>query len=316
MTIVNEDTLTAIDPSSDELMRTIREAQAVDIKTDKDLKAVAEEMKQQLEGCDMLRRRSDREVTLRLYRIGGILIAVKKYLGKAKTYNEWVKQNIGERRADYETARQAVNIASCGPEILDYAHLGKNRVLEIRFMINDMPEVKTVDAEATRKWCREIEARHPFPAHGEMSDVDVKECRLHMDAIITQYRVNKQMEGTEAKCSFSLAKKYAGKKGLAIEVGTAKKMAELWKAAANPKEEMRKWMRGAAVVPPAGNTKSRSGLSRVAEFVLYAKELVNEDNQFKEGVVEKFSQNETAKESIKVARDILARLCIEVGLGS
>lgn len=110
-----------------------------------------------------------------LFNIGQILNHVEDTLDSKSEYSNWKRNSFGERHTRY--FQQARQLANMGPFALQYASIGKNRLLELDRMKN------AVRASSLN----EIIARHPFPDTTEdMKEVLWKE---HIDTVVTYQRL-------------------------------------------------------------------------------------------------------------------------------
>jgi len=110
-----------------------------------------------------------------LINIGQILNHVEDTLDSKSEYTNWKRNNFGERHTRY--FQQARQLADMGSFAMNYASIGKNRLLELDRMKN------AVRASSLN----EIIARHPFPDTTE----DMKEFlwKEHVDAVVTYHRL-------------------------------------------------------------------------------------------------------------------------------
>lgn len=110
-----------------------------------------------------------------LVNIGQILNHVEATVDNKSEYTEWKRTSFGDRHVRY--FQQARQLANMGSFAMDYASVGKNRLLELERMKN------AVRASSLN----EIIARHPFPDTTEdMKEVLWKE---HIDTVVTYQRL-------------------------------------------------------------------------------------------------------------------------------
>jgi len=139
--------------------------------------------------------------------IGQILNHVDKTLDSKSDYSDWKSKNFGDRHTRY--FQQARQLANMGSFAVDYASIGKNRLLELDRMKN------AVHASSLN----EIIARHPFPDTTEdMKEVLWKE---HIDAVVTLYRLQEAEIGF---AEFDQAALLACYNRHALEVKTVEKI--------------------------------------------------------------------------------------------
>ena len=110
-----------------------------------------------------------------LVNIGQILNHVEATVDSKSEYTEWKRTSFGDRHIRY--FQQARQLANMGSFAMDYASVGKNRLLELDRMKN------AVRASSLN----EIIARHPFPdTPDDMKEVLWKE---HIDTVVTYQRL-------------------------------------------------------------------------------------------------------------------------------
>ena len=162
------------------------------------------------------------------WHIGGLLTNAKAKL-KSFEFDLLQRQMLGDKKNINETARQMEKLFAMGPEILRFARLGKNRCLELYYLLVDLPEYAQApdQKEFIRQQLRNIENRCPWPIGPELDDMTVKEFRVWMDAVITTMRIERAT-GDTTLCSFETAHYIASERHLAIEIdqatGLAKKL--------------------------------------------------------------------------------------------
>ncbi|OGV66904.1 MAG: hypothetical protein A2283_24250 [Lentisphaerae bacterium RIFOXYA12_FULL_48_11] len=196
------------------------------VPTSGELEKCGAALKQAVLVCEVLQSKTDK-TTVEIYYDGGCLIrGVKRRLKNKKAFDAWLR-NQATHPGQMEVFRQMCKIESMGPDILRYSFLGKNRVLHLFYMFKGMEELSdgVVNADSVRRRLKELETLYPFPAHAAMTDHEVNECKLHMDAIITLYRLVSAF-GIEGICTFDDAKLIARHKKNALERGAAKSLAE------------------------------------------------------------------------------------------
>ena len=177
----------------------------------------------------------------RYYHTGCLINAVAQRLRDKKKLNDWLKGQT-TRNAQVESFRQMRKIASMGAGVLDYAVLGKNRVLELYYMVKELEEYGGgVNAESVARRLKELEGQNPFPRHAAMGQSDVDECRVHMDALVTRYRLETAFELRDV-CAFDDARTIAAAKKKAMERGKAASVAELFSGETDRAACLKQWV--------------------------------------------------------------------------
>jgi hypothetical protein len=176
-------------------------------------------------------RKSARLTVLTYFLIGTVLEEMSSKMPRKADYMIWVRESFG-RQHHLEALRQARKLARLGKDILKLAHLGKNRCLELYYLIkqviDDEPEnqrdsVKEVLTEIAEKYWPQDLANQ-----SSLEPEDATDIRLTLDTILTIYRL--KLNGVdETIFTFDQAKMIAAFRGLAIEatqaIGIAKYLA-------------------------------------------------------------------------------------------
>jgi len=127
---------------------------------------------------------------------------------KKSAYMKWLRSNFGHNKLRY--FQQAKELAKMGKLSLQYASLGKNRLLEVNRLM-----------KITEKTFEQIIQTHPFSDTSE--DIGGIIFKEHIDAIITFYRFQK---GEISCCAFEQADIIASYLHGSITVATVKKIKE------------------------------------------------------------------------------------------
>ena len=266
------------------------------------LEAMGRQVQEGIADVKALNLRVDKTTVERYYETGQVLISVRSRLAKGQ-YEAWLRNTLqsedgAKRNRDLTMVGQMIEIAEAGPRILRYARLGKNRVLQVKFLVKDLPEYKEGDPEAIDAAFDKLEAENPFPREPDLEAEDVGKFRVHMDALITQFRIAQASAtgGTgepQLLCSFDKAKTFARKKKLAIEVAEANARVTEWLSAADPHLAMVTWLDSWAKEPK----------KQKEVYLVDHKRLPEQFAKLKEWA-EKLCQTETAKDEITKSPEV------------
>lgn len=210
--------------------------------TDQELEHYGTVFKHAVQEIELLQAKTDRTTVERYYQCGQFLLELGRRLRDKTKFMEWQKSQA-TRPGQLEVFRQMRKIASMGTDVLRYAYLGKNRVLELYYLVRELEEANdgSLKPESLRRRLRELEASHPFPAYAALSHQDVDECRVHMDAIITQYRLERAFDVTDV-VSFEDAKRIARVNKIAIERKSAGNLAKKLSPVSDKRAAIKNWV--------------------------------------------------------------------------
>ena len=167
-------------------------------------------------------RASGSYIVIYMYQIGWFLQAVERqYLlnGKKKSdYIAWVKRSFKTDKLRY--FQQCRQLARMERLPIDLAHLGKKRILELDYLLEQFNEAN--EDKSKMQLYKELMKKYPFPP--EQYDKDGELFRVHMDAIITYFRLV-DAKINEKHFEFYHCKMVAFIRKKAIEVAQATQLA-------------------------------------------------------------------------------------------
>ena len=245
----------------------------------------------------------------RYYYIGSLLNAMAKRMPK-KELNAWLR-SLTVRNGQLEMFRQMRKIARMGQEALDRAILGKNRVLELYYMVREMeePDKKTeLSAQMVRAQLQKLESDHPFPSHAALDQDDIDECRIHMDAIVTMYRIGAAFDDCEI-CTFENARDFAAAKGRSMEKGEAKRLAKKLGGEDDKPAALNGWFADGMKMP---HSAGAGDPARFAERVSNLKDDVDEIVASDE-LIQQLRNNGVFVDAVKEAYEFITDLWGRVG---
>ena len=100
---------------------------------------------------------------------------------------------------------------------------------------------KRLTPEIIREQIQKLEREYPYSIAAEMTAEDLKEFRVHMDGIVTKYRLDTALNG-EWSVPFDLAKKIARKRSLALEVSQSGDVAQWLQTKPDKATALAKWI--------------------------------------------------------------------------
>lgn len=144
--------------------------------------------------------RHNRAVVLRNFLIGCLLIAMKRLLtnptGRRRNleaFTMW-RANVFPHPWGERVLQQAVNIAEMGSLVLDIADVGKYGVLEVRWILMDMPEIRALNERVTSEILRQklaaLMAQLALPSLQQLAPDEYRDAvRWYVDTLGTWQRL-------------------------------------------------------------------------------------------------------------------------------
>ena len=181
---------------------------------------------------EKLGKNTARKTVISYYLVGNILRIVEPKFSSKAEYMRWLRTVFPADRS-LESLRQARKIASLHEYALKYSLLGKNRVLELYYMLEqhvdeenhfrsqkDQPLITEGEKKSRIIELEDLLINCGLNEMAELDAVDVKALRTSMDAALTLYRIRKQLaleSITDVQISVEQAKMLALYRGLALE---------------------------------------------------------------------------------------------------
>jgi len=158
---------------------------------------------------------SSEDTVLAYYLVGHVLNHVYEDIFDSKNsrYMKWLREVFQEERC-FESLRQARKLARLGEGIINYSRFGKNKCLELYYMLKQMSEVEDKNL---KKMLDELLDQHPLPRNADNDYDDAMILRVHMDAVITVLRLKSYGICKKRHFDFNQAKLIASYRGFAIE---------------------------------------------------------------------------------------------------
>lgn len=216
------------------------------LKEDKDafLNESSHQAKELLKCSESLTAHHNMYNVLTLKQVGEVLNTVEEFFQKKSRYMKWVRENFPSHAM--QTLQHAKQIARMGEFAEKYAAAGVNRLRYLDALMKEEGSVKLLDE---------------YPLPDMTKDGDSKLLKLHIDALLTSHRLQK--EGIDC-VSFDQAKLIASTRRHALEVSQAKKLAaKLKDNNLNQQEYLENWLMNGCVWRNGEAAEKPSGISRL-----------------------------------------------------
>lgn len=247
--------------------------------------------------------------TAALYYYAGVFInALDREFGDDDLMEAWLDKNVYRKPSDKEVVRQMRQLANTGPEILKYCRLGKNRALEVVYLVKEMIDKQCPEERLTvRNQLLELERQFPPPSTPDLEKDDLKEFRVYVDAIATKYWFDRALRD-KSICSYEDAESYADKVGDALEMDQAKAAAEVISGAPDKCKALKEWI-AKANKRKRGPQRSEPDAKEVSEYLAQMpKKWCDDNGNLRPEIVATVIEDDTAKQALGSAYPVLQAL--------
>ena len=262
-----------------------------------------------IDHLDGLKRSTDKTTVEGYHESGTLLNEVARVLRNKIAYSRYINSFVREGKpSDREVMKQMRRIAWLDPEDLQrYSSLGKNRCLQVIYLASELEEYNdgTASPATVKQRLRQLEALAPYPDNSGEEETDVMEFRVHMDAIVTKYRIE-SATGQNDWCGFDKAKRIARMKKKALEKSAAASLAEYLATQPDLDRGLQNWIENRQETEesmqflrdPKTAARKLANVQSIAERILE-----NEDS------LASVRGDESLRETIIEAGQVIERLC-------